>query len=217
MVEYMIYPRILAIAEIGWSNPKERDYASFRERAVTAVDRLIEKGYKAFDLKNEFGQRKEALAPTNNGAKGKEIFYAKESPYNEKYNAGGGKALIDGIHGGWTYTDLKWQGFIKNGVDVTIDLGEEKKITSVSADFMQMCIPDVWMPAEVVISVSDDNVAFREIATISHNVVRDEGLSFKNYGWRSEDAENARYIRYRAKSGEQGGWLFTDEIEVECK
>ena len=53
LVEYMIYPRILAIAEIGWSNPAERDYDNFKQRAVKAVDALRAKGYNAFDLSKE--------------------------------------------------------------------------------------------------------------------------------------------------------------------
>ena len=121
-------------------------------------------------------------------------------------------ALIDGVCGGWTYTDNKWQGFIRNGVDVTIDLGEEKDITEVSAQFMQMCIPDVWFPAEVIISTSCDGKEFIEQARIEHTVVRDEGLSFKEYGWKGN--AKARYINYRAKCGPQRGWLFTDEIVV---
>lgn len=214
MVEYMIYPRILAIAEIGWSNPTERNFAEFKERAINAVEWLRGKGYNAFDLKNEFGQRKEASQVSDNLAKGKSIVYAKDAPYSNSYTAGGDNALIDGIHGGWTYTDKKWQGFISNGIDVTIDLGEEKEITAVHADFMQMCIPDVWMPAEVTIALSSDNSNFNTVAKITHNVVRDEELSFKNYGWKSDKAVKARYVRYTAKSGKQGGWLFTDEIEI---
>ena len=214
MVEYMVYPRILAIAEIGWSNPVERNFGEFRERAVTAIEGLRAKGYRTFDLKNEFGQRKEAVEPSNNLAKGKSISYAEGMMYSDKYDAGGDNALIDGIHGGWTYTDKKWQGFICGGIDATIDLGEEKEISNVSADFMQMCIPDVWMPAEVTISLSSDNITYNTVATVNHNVVRDEELSFKNFGWKSETPVKARYIRYTAKSGKQGGWLFTDEIEV---
>jgi hexosaminidase len=214
MVEYMIYPRILAIAEIGWSNPAERNFAEFRERAIDAVEWLRGKGYNAFDLKNEFGQRKEASQESDNLAKGKSIVYAENAPYSNSYTAGGDNALIDGVHGGWTYTDKKWQGFIRGGIDVTIDLGEEKEITTVHADFMQMCIPDVWMPAEVTIALSSDNSNFNTVAEIKHNVVRDEGLSFKNYGWKSDKAVKARYVRYTAKSGKQGGWLFTDEIEI---
>jgi hexosaminidase len=214
MVEYMIYPRILAIAEIGWSNPAERDFSKFRERAVTAIEKMRAKGYNTFDLKNEYGQRKEATIPSGSIAIGKEISYADGMLYSEKYDAGGNSALIDGIHGGWTYTDKKWQGFICGGIDVTIDLGEEKEITGVAADFMQMCIPDVWMPAEVTVSLSCDNSTFNTVATVEHDVVRDEELSFKNYGWKSDKPEKARYIRYTAKSGKQGGWLFTDEIVV---
>ena len=214
LVEYMIYPRILAIAEIGWSNPAERDYDNFKQRAVKAVDALRTKGYNAFDLSKEFGPRKETLSEANHLAKGKSVTYAPMAEFNDRYNAGGATALTDGVRGGWTYTDDKWQGFIRRGgVDVVIDLGEEKEISSVAADFMQMCIPDVWFPAEVVISVSSDSVEFNELARIEHEVVRDEGLSYKNYSWSGKS--NARYIRYQAKTGPQRGWLFTDEIIVE--
>ena len=109
-------------------------------------------------------------------------------------------------------SDKKWQGFIRDGVDVTIDLGEEKEITEVTAQFMQMCIPDVWFPAEVIISTSCDGNVFNEQARSEHTVVRDEGLSFKEYGWKGNT--KARYINYRAKCGPQRGWLFTDEIIV---
>ena len=214
LVEYMIYPRILAIAKIGWSNPAERDYENFRQRAIKAVNTLRAKGYNAFDLANEFGPRKETLTDANHLAKGKSVTYAPMAEFNDRYNAGGATALTDGVRGGWTYTDDKWQGFIRRGgVDVVIDLGEEKEISSVAADFMQMCIPEVWFPAEVVISVSSDSVEFNELARIEHEVVRDEGLSYKNYGWSGKS--NARYIRYQAKTGPQRGWLFTDEIIVE--
>ncbi len=212
LVEYMIYPRILAIAEIGWSNPAARDYSEFRQRAVKSVEWLKANGYNAFDLAKEFGQRKEALTPSEHLAKGKSVAYSANAPFNDRYNAGGETALVDGIHGGWTYLDEKWQGFIKGGIDITIDLGEEREISSVSADFMQMCIPDVWLPAKVTISLSSDSAEFRDIATIVHNVVRDEGLSFKNYGWNGK--EKGRYVRYRAECGPQRGWLFTDEIIV---
>ena len=215
MVEYMVYPRILAIAEIGWSNPAERNINEFKKRAINAVEWLKGKGYNAFDLKNEFGQRKEATIESNSLAKGKDVSYNNGMMYSNSYTAGGNEALVDGVHGGWTYTDKKWQGFICGGIDVTIDLGEEKDITAVHADFMQMCIPDVWMPAEVTVALSSDNSNFETVAEVTHNVVRDEELSFKNYGWRSDKPVKARYIRYTAKSGNQGGWLFTDEIEVE--
>lgn len=212
LVEYMLYPRMLAIAEIGWSNPTERNYNKFKKRAITAVDKLRSDGYNAFDLKNEQGERGESLTPAKHLAIGKKVTYATGAEYNSKYNAGGDTALVDGVRGGWTYIDRKWQGFIKRGgVDVTIDLGEKQEIKSIEAEFMQMPIPEVWLPAEVVISVSDNNADFTEIARIVHKVT-DENFSLKTYSW--QGLCNARYVRYRAKQGAKGGWLFTDEIII---
>ena len=192
-------PQIMRIFHTVCQN-KKRGFSSVFCRLEQIVQRsvffLCGKGYNAFDLANEFGQRKEAQAPIEHLGTTGNISYSADAPYSDSYKAGGDNALIDGVRGGWTYTDKKWQGFIRNGVDVTIDLGTEKSISNISADFMQMCIPDVWFPAKVTISLSNDGETFKDIAVIEHNVVRDEGLSFKNYGWNGND--KGRYVRYRA-------------------
>lgn len=211
--EHMIYPRILAIAEIGWSPQEKRNYEQFRTRALNAVKQMRDKGYNAFDLSREYGNRPPSLAPNNHLAKGKRVAYATGSPYYPTYTAGGDSALTDGIHGGWNNSDKRWQGFIgRGGIDVCIDLEEEKEIKSIAADFMQLCEPGIYLPAEVEISASADSCTFHTLATIGHNVVRDDTLSFKSYGWEGET--KARYIRYRAIRGKQGGFMFTDEIVV---
>lgn len=211
-MEMMIYPRILAIAEVGWSMPEIKCYEDFRNRAITAVEYLKTKGYNPFDLANETGNRPEADQPVSHLAKNKNITYSTNAPYFEGYAAGGDTALTDGIRGAWNNNDGAWQGFIKGGVDVTIDLEENKTINSIAADFMQICNPEIFFPSEVSISVSEDNVTFKELANIKHPTVKDNVLSFKNFGWQGE--ANARYIRYQAKPSDFGGWLFTDEIVV---
>ena len=61
------------------------------------------------------------------------------APYSPHYPAQGNTALTDGIRGDWTYGDGSWQGFIdKKRLDVTIDMGTETAVHSVSADFMQV-------------------------------------------------------------------------------
>ena len=211
--EYMIYPRILAIAEIGWSPQEKRNYTQFRTRALNAVKQQRNEGYNAFDLSREYGNRPLSLATNNHLAKGKRVAYATGSPYYPTYTAGGDSALTDGIHGGWNNSDKRWQGFIgRGGIDVCIDLEEEKEIKNVTADFMQLCEPGIYLPAEVEISASTDSSTFHTLATIGHNVVRDDTLSFRTYGW--EGRTKARYIRYRATRGKQGGFMFTDEIVV---
>lgn len=49
--EFMIYPRILALAEVAWSAPERKSWTDFRPRALKAVGYLQSKGYHPFDLK----------------------------------------------------------------------------------------------------------------------------------------------------------------------
>lgn len=44
-VEYMIYPRILALAETAWSAPERKSWPDFHTRALSAVADLQAKGY----------------------------------------------------------------------------------------------------------------------------------------------------------------------------
>ena len=48
--EYMIYPRIIAISEVGWSQMNRRDAENFKERITREIKRVLHKGYNAFPL-----------------------------------------------------------------------------------------------------------------------------------------------------------------------
>ena len=211
-MEYMIYPRILALSEVAWSAVANKNYEDFHARALKAVEELRAKGYNPFDLQNEVGNRPGADKPVEHLGIGKKVTYAKGTEYYSGYTAGGDDALVNGIRGGWTYGDKLWQGFLKN-VDVTIDLEKETAIKEVNADFMQICGPGVFMPKEVIISVSNDGQEFTELTKIAHEVVKDDAVSFKNFAWTGE--ANARYVRYQAIIDENfGGFLFVDEIVI---
>lgn len=209
--EMMIYPRLFAIAELGWGTDNKGNYEQFRCRAMAHGERMSEKGYNVFDLSEEYGQRKEFLAPIEHLAIGKKVIY--NAPYYPGYTAGGDSALVDGIRGGWTYQDERWQGFIRRDrLDVVIDMGEVTDLSEIYADFMQICGPEVYHPAQVIISVSDDNESFTELLNDSYEVVRDSGITFKRVSW--SGSCKARYIRYQARAGQFGGFVFTDEIVV---
>ncbi len=211
--EWMLYPRVLALAEVAWSDPSVKDYEHFHTRALKAVENLKAAGYHPFELKDEFGNRPEAAEPVTHLAVGKPVVYAEGAMYAPNYAAGGDSTLVDGLRGSWTYGDKRWQGFIApKGMDVTIDLERETPVHFVGADFMQVCEPQVFLPAEVVISASTDGTMFTELARLTHEVVKDDEVTFKNFSWEGETA--ARYIRYQAKYGSFGGWLFTDEVVV---
>ena len=211
-MEYMIYPRILALSEVAWSAVANKNYEDFHGRALKAIDVLRAKGYNTFDLKNEVGNRPGADKPVENLGIGKQVTYAEGTKYYSGYAAGGDDALVNGIRGGWTYGDKLWQGFLK-GVDVTIDLEKETPIKEVNADFMQICGPGVFMPKQVIVSISNDGKEFTELAKVDHQVVKDDAVTFKTFGWTGE--ANARYVRYQASHDDQfGGFLFVDEIVI---
>ena len=212
--EHMLWPRAIALAEVGWSMPKNKDYADFRRRAVAIVDRMIEEGYTPFDLKNEIGNRPESLTDVEHLALGKPVEYLYPSRYYApQYAAQGDATLTDGKRGTWTYSDKRWQGFLgRGGVDVIIDLEEVMDVSSIAADFMQICGPGVFMPCLVEIAVSEDGENYTKIADIEWEVVLDELPSFKTFGW--EGKTRARYIRYKAHRSKYTGFLFVDEIIV---
>lgn len=210
--EYMIYPRILALAEIGWSPSEVKKWDNFHTRALQAVNMLREQGYNPFPLEKEIGDKPESYQKVNHLAIGKKVTYA--NLYSNHYAAQGEKTLVDGVRGGWMYNDDRWQGFIDCDFDVTIDLGKETDIKQVCAEFIQLKGPYVWLPKQVIISSSVDGEHYDILATVDNDISPDiETLQFKEFGW--EGNAKTRYIRYKALSnGIAGGWLFTDEIRV---
>ena len=211
-VEYMMYPRILALAEVAWSAPERKSWPDFHDRALKAVRELQAKGYHPFDLKNEIGSRPESVQPVAHLALGKKVIY--NSSYSPHYPAQGNTALTDGIRGDWTYGDGCWQGFIDGDrLDVTIEMETVTPIHSVTAAFMQVTGAEVFLPESVTISVSDDGTNFTELEHRTFEVAKEIPIQFTDISWKGN--ATGRYIRYQAQAGKEfGGWIFTDEIIV---
>ena len=211
-VEYMIYPRMLALAEVAWSAPERKSWPDFHTRALSAVADLQKKGYHPFDLSKEIGSRPESLQPVSHLVLGKKVTY--NSSYSPHYPAQGNTALTDGIRGDWTYGDGSWQGFISdNRLDVTIDMEKETPIHSITAAFMQVVGAEVFLPETVIISISDDGINFTELQKQHFEVSKETPIRFTDISWQGE--AKGRYVRYQAQAGSEfGGWIFTDEIIV---
>ena len=210
--EYMTYPRIMALAEVGWTFPERKSFRDFHAKALQEVEKLQARGYHPFPLKDEIGHRPESLQPIEHLGRGKKVTY--NAPYNNTYSAQGESALTDGNRGDWTYSDGSWQGFISRPrMDVTVDLDSVTTLQSIEADFIQVVGPEVFLPCEIIISISNDGEQFTEIMHLHNQINRNQAIDFKTYGWHGN--VQARYVRYQARSGQQyGGWIFTDEIVI---
>ena len=212
-MEYMFWPRAMAIAEIGWNGAEKKDYADFHRRALAECDTVRAMGIHAFDLRNEIGERKESFTPVKHKARGCRVTY--NTPLHPKYTAGGEQALVDGVRGGWTYADKKWQGFTGTEgwcLDVTIDMGSIQKLHEVSAVFMQSLGPWIYYPTKYRVSLSEDGKTFTQVYSQDQPQRDPCRVGYRTQAWHG--SRKARYVRVQGSCDTEFGWLFTDEIVV---
>ncbi|MBR1890007.1 MAG: family 20 glycosylhydrolase [Alloprevotella sp.] len=209
--EYMLYPRIIAIAEIGKAGKEIEPFKEFRFNTLHTLNQLSQNGYNTFDLRTEQGHRSESLVDiVNRASKGRVIY---NQPMNETYPASGENALIDGKRGDWNHNDKRWQGFKgKNCLDVTVDLRKAIEISSVGMDFMQSDVAWIYLPSELTIALSADGKTYNEVANFKIVKRPSNRLFFQNLGWTGK--QKARYIHIVASSPTPDDWIFLDEILV---
>lgn len=281
--EYMLYPRIIALAEVGWTNQELRDQESFKHRINHEVRHIRSIGYNAFPLSELVkpvqnidydkaqicleltsertpadirytldGSEPDAGSPSyqapfavsdsillkarlfDNGhpigttlslrtdyhkAIGKKIHYFGKGYYRHRleYQGGGDSGLIDGLRGGDSYKDGRWQGFCPGDLEAVVDLGEVTDVHRVMANFMQMRAPSVFLPEKVEVWASTDGEEYNLLGEdVIEEDIRDEVI-FRDFGWTGAPVQ-ARYIKFNARQRSErqnAGFLFTDEIVVQ--
>lgn len=142
---------------------------------------------------------------------GKKVIY--NTPYAKSYPAAGKATLTDGVTGTLTYSDDRWQGFLGEKLDVTVDMNQISELHSLDIRFMQLTGPGVYMPRYVEVMLSDDNKNFRPAADSlpTTTLPTEKRLRFENYHFNLQ-GKKARYIRVVAPH--YRGFLFTDEIKI---
>ncbi len=198
--EYMLWPRALALS------PQCNDTEEWMKESCKW---LHNHNINAFPIEKEIGQRPEYETPVQCLTTGKKVRYL--TPFYKGYDAGGERALTDGLRGGWTNTDGRWQGFIsKARLDVVIDLEQVENVGYIKADFMQSLSPEIYLPEKVIISTSLDGERFTPIYNITP--ARSQlSMDYQTIGWEGPPTPT-RFIRFQAMAGDRGGWIFTDEI-----
>ena len=146
-------------------------------------------------------------------ARGCRVTY--NTPLHPKYTAGGEQALVDGVRGGWTYADKRWQGFTGTEgwcLDVTIDMGSIQKLHEVSAVFMQSLGPWIYYPTKYRVSLSEDGKTFTQVYSQDQPQRDPCRVGYRTQAWHG--SQKARYVRVQGSCDTEFGWLFTDEIVV---
>jgi predicted alpha-1,2-mannosidase len=143
---------------------------------------------------------------------------------NQNFKAGGSEGLIDGIYGDENWKKGEWQGYQDQDFEAIIDLKETKKITEISADFLQDSRSWILMPTKIDYYVSNDNKNFTLMKTLTTNIdPKNNDVIIKKY---TADIlpTDARYVKIKAYNfGKLPEWhqgfggdafIFIDEIEV---
>lgn len=147
-----------------------------------------------------------------------------QSEYETMYPAGGDNALIDGIRGAINFRLGGWQGYCGHDFKATVDLLEEKEISSVAAGFLQDSRSWIIYPVSMTVEISDDGVNFQHYGTYMNDVPANTEVS-QMRDFKVEKKAMARYVRITAKTyGVLPEWhigaggnshIFIDEITIE--
>ena len=204
--ERMLWPRLLALAEILKPHPREPE--DFRRGAEEECRKLRARGIDAYDIEGEEGQRPEYSQMALHKARSCPVAY--NTPYNPAYPSSGLGALTDGMQGGWANTDGRWQGFL-GPIDIVIDLGHRQRVRSVLATFLQSRGVEIYLPSRFVVSASDDGRRWTQLCD-QHPAEDPRPDVLRLHEWHG--SARARYLRLQGEPDARGGWLFTDEIIV---
>jgi hypothetical protein len=161
-------------------------------------------------------------ALNENEAVGKKV-QLREKP--KKYADENPQTLTDGAFGGANFY-ANWLGFEGNNLEAIIDLEDEKLISEVSGDFLQVVNHIVFFPTDVMYYYSNDGITFHQLGKAKNErpLSKESKINdIQSFTLRFSEVK-ARYIKVVANNmgsapmWHHGAgmpcWIFVDEISV---
>ncbi|MFY8020540.1 MAG: family 20 glycosylhydrolase, partial [Bacteroidia bacterium] len=147
----------------------------------------------------------------------------KHAP-SQFYAANGANSLCDGQKASSDFHDGLWLGFQEHDLDVVIDLGEQKNIHEIAANFIRSMPSWILFPESVEYLVSDNGKDFQSVSLLKNTESQKEEDMKEQLFKQEFKALKARYIKVIGKKvdvcpewHEAAGskaWLFVDEIII---
>ncbi len=145
--------------------------------------------------------------------------------FNNQYNAGGEKALIDGIRGNNDFRTDNWQGFYNQDFHVIVDLKKKRRVTKVTVGALQDIKSWIWFPESVAVFTSKNGKRWKQVAGAIDETHKDQYGSFILDYEMTFKKRKAKYVKVFMKNpgpnpdwhlgAGNPTWLFVDEIIVE--
>ena len=149
-----------------------------------------------------------------------------QSEFANQYNAGGNDALIDGIRSTKNYRTGSWQGYHDSDLVATVDLGSQKRISSIKVNFLRDQGAWIFYPTEVQCFVSKDNKNFKALPSQKINSTKkNSDIEIKTVEFKL-DQTAYKYVKVIAKKlgklpewhlgypMDGRSWIFVDEISI---
>lgn len=210
--------------ESGWTQGWIVSTLALRQLKTSLWDLTARSGIaREFDalrriMLSEAALRK--LTPSGHAAKGCPVTLARS--YAPQYPSAGRHALTDGETGAASHQDKAWQGFHGVDLEAVVDLGKPVPDPLVEMNFLENVRIGIYLPTNVIFSVSRDNRVFQAVSNVILRGSSDK-ISVEQVAARLE-GHAPRYLRVQAfslgvipgghRSAGAPAWLFADEIRV---
>lgn len=192
------------------------------EKQVTryGVKTLNERGNSPLEYCELY--RKRYLPSTEkNLALGAKVSYL--TPLPERYAPLGKTALTDGLFGGQIFGE-SWVGWEGQDASFIVDLGEEKEIASIEADFLHHLGSWILLPKSVTYSVSTDGKTYTQAGVRTLPEEKEGKVKYVGIKLELPSKQHVRYIRIDVEATKicpewhygvgKTCWCFLDEVTV---
>lgn len=123
----------------------------------------------------------------------------------------GDKELTDGIFAKSTnYLDSAWQGWDAGTREIVIDLGSQKLMQQVTANFLNNPQYYMYPPGTATVWISNDAINYTKVGSLDSDNPGAELCTCKRYVTLKAPVQT-RYVKLIVTGG---AWIFVDEIEV---
>jgi hypothetical protein len=141
--------------------------------------------------------------------------YTVSAKPSSNYPDQNGKKLTDGIFASTAYyADPAWVGVISpDTLNVVIDLGQVMPVQQFLGEYLLDPQPAVFLPTQVNVSLSSDNVTFTNLEKLVVNGANDTSANTFKYYYTLSNTVNARFVKFSTLA-QSGAWVFVDEYEV---
>lgn len=145
-----------------------------------------------------------------------------KSKPNEKYRPENEKSLIDFEKGTENFQDGKWSGYFGKDLKMVLDLGEAKKVNSVTVNALEDTNSYIFYPKGIIISTSIDGKKYIPVKEIILPIAK-EGHDAETKSFLVNfDSTEARFVQLNVLGTQKNpkwhaapdatNWLFVDEI-----